>query len=93
MKPLPRSLRALLPLVAAVAAAATVALTPGAALASGPGLLVGDMAQPRGGPMITGHASHQIGIDADIWLTPMPDHRMSRAEREETSATDMVRPA
>ena len=56
-----------------------------------PGLLVGDMAQPRGGPMITGHASHQIGIDADIWLTPMPDHRMSRAEREETSATDMVR--
>ncbi len=56
-----------------------------------PGLLVGDMAQPRGGPMITGHASHQIGIDADVWLTPMPDHRMSRAEREETSATDMVR--
>jgi len=57
-----------------------------------PGLLVGDMAQPRGGPMITGHASHQIGIDADVWLTPMPGHRMSRAEREETSATDMVRP-
>lgn len=56
-----------------------------------PGLLVGDMAQPRGGPMLTGHASHQIGIDADVWLTPMPDHRMSRAEREETSATDMVR--
>ncbi len=41
MKPLPRSLRALLPLVAAVAAAATVALAPGAALAGGPGLLVG----------------------------------------------------
>jgi penicillin-insensitive murein DD-endopeptidase len=56
-----------------------------------PGLLVGDMAQPRGGPMLTGHASHQIGIDADVWLTPMPGHRMSRAEREETSATDMVR--
>ncbi len=41
MKPLPRSLRALLPLVAAVAAAATLALAPGAALAGGPGLLVG----------------------------------------------------
>ena len=38
-----------------------------------PGLLVGDISQPRGGPMITGHASHQVGLDADIWLTPMPD--------------------
>src|SRR5262249_11949985 len=37
-----------------------------------PGLLVGDIGQPRGGPMLTGHASHQIGLDADIWLTPMP---------------------
>src|SRR5947209_514598 len=57
-----------------------------------PGLLVGDIAQPRGGPMITGHASHQIGLDADVWLTPMPDRRLSRAEREQLSATDMVRP-
>ncbi|WP_132255889.1 penicillin-insensitive murein endopeptidase [Methylobacterium segetis] len=56
-----------------------------------PGLLVGDMSQPRGGPMLTGHASHQLGLDADVWLTPMPGHRMSRVEREETSATDMVR--
>jgi penicillin-insensitive murein DD-endopeptidase len=56
-----------------------------------PGLLVGDISQPRGGPMITGHASHQIGLDADVWLTPMPDRRLSRAEREEMSATDMVR--
>jgi penicillin-insensitive murein endopeptidase len=56
-----------------------------------PGLLVGDMAQPRGGPMITGHASHQVGLDADIWLTPMPDRRLDRAEREEMSAVDMVR--
>src|SRR6516165_2279694 len=35
------------------------------------GLLVGDISQPRGGPMITGHDSHQVGLDADIWLTPM----------------------
>jgi len=56
-----------------------------------PGILVGDIGQPRGGPMLTGHASHQIGIDADIWLTPMPDHQMSRNEREEMSATMMVR--
>jgi penicillin-insensitive murein endopeptidase len=56
-----------------------------------PGLLLGDIAQPRGGPMITGHASHQIGLDADIWLTPMPNRRLTRAEREEMSATNMVR--
>ena len=55
-----------------------------------PGLLVGDMSQPRGGPMITGHASHQVGLDADIWLTPMPDRTLTRAEREEMSATMVV---
>jgi penicillin-insensitive murein endopeptidase len=54
------------------------------------GLLVGDMSQPRGGPMITGHASHQVGLDADIWLTPMPDRELTRVEREETSATNVV---
>jgi penicillin-insensitive murein DD-endopeptidase len=56
-----------------------------------PGILVGDMGQPRGGPALSGHASHQIGLDADIWLTPMPDHRLSREEREEMSAVMMVR--
>jgi penicillin-insensitive murein endopeptidase len=56
-----------------------------------PGLLVGDLAQARGGPMLTGHASHQVGLDADIWLTPMPDRELTRAEREEMSATDMLR--
>ena len=54
------------------------------------GLLVGDIAQPRGGPMITGHASHQIGLDADIWLTPMPDHRLTSKEREDLQATSML---
>lgn len=56
-----------------------------------PGLLIGDISQPRGGPMITGHASHQIGLDADIWLTQMPNRTLSRAERENMSATDLVR--
>jgi penicillin-insensitive murein endopeptidase len=54
------------------------------------GLLVGDMSQPRGGPMITGHASHQVGLDADVWLTPMPPRKLTRAEREEMSATMVV---
>src|SRR6476660_5860973 len=56
-----------------------------------PGILVGDMSQPRGGPMFTGHASHQVGLDADIWLTPMPNRQLSRNEREEMSAVMMVR--
>lgn len=63
-----------------------------AAGAGWPGLLVGDMAQPKGGPMLTGHASHQIGLDADVWLTPMPDRRLSAAERDEVSAVNVVRP-
>ena len=44
--------------------------------------MIGDISQPRGGPMLSGHASHQIGLDADIWLTPMPSHTMSYQERE-----------
>ncbi|BAT61684.1 penicillin-insensitive murein endopeptidase precursor [Variibacter gotjawalensis] len=55
------------------------------------GIMVGDLAQPRGGPMLTGHASHQIGLDADIWLTPMPKRLLSREEREEMSAVTMLR--
>lgn len=61
------------------------------AVAGWPGILVGDLAQPRGGPMLTGHASHQVGLDADIWLTPMPIRTLSAEERETISATQMVR--
>jgi penicillin-insensitive murein DD-endopeptidase len=56
------------------------------------GLLIGDMAQPRGGPMSSGHASHQIGLDVDIWFTPMPGHVLSREERETDSAVNVVAP-
>ncbi|WP_428641132.1 penicillin-insensitive murein endopeptidase [Roseibium sp.] len=54
------------------------------------GLLVGDLAQPRGGPMTSGHASHQVGLDADIWLTEMPNRRLTPQEREEISAVSML---
>ena len=56
------------------------------------GLLVGDMSQPRGGPMLSDHKSHQVGLDVDIWFMPMPDHVQSREEREFGSATDVVAP-
>jgi penicillin-insensitive murein endopeptidase len=58
-----------------------------------PGLLIGDLGQPRGGPAATGHASHQIGLDVDIWLTPMPaSRRYTDAERENTAAPSMLKP-
>ena len=49
------------------------------------GLWVGDIAQARGGP-VKGHASHQTGLDADIWFTPPTRLDLSRAEREKVSA-------
>jgi penicillin-insensitive murein endopeptidase len=55
------------------------------------GLLIGDMSQPRGGPMVTGHASHQVGLDADIWLTPMPDRILTPQEREDMIAVSMLK--
>jgi penicillin-insensitive murein endopeptidase len=57
-----------------------------------PGLLVGDLGQPRGGPTPTGHTSHQTGLDVDIWLDPMPDRRLSPEEREKKSASTLLKP-
>lgn len=51
-----------------------------------PGLYIGDMSQPRGGPMTSGHASHQIGLDADIWLLPPARLDLSTADRERISS-------
>ncbi len=52
----------------------------------GRGLYIGDISQPRGGPMTSGHASHQIGLDADIWMLPPRSLSLSGAEREEISS-------
>lgn len=50
------------------------------------GLYIGDISQPRGGPMTSGHASHQIGLDADVWMLPPPRLNLTRAEREAISS-------
>lgn len=50
------------------------------------GLYVGDISQPRGGPMLTGHASHQVGLDADIWMLPPTSLSLSRKQRENISS-------
>ncbi len=50
------------------------------------GLYIGDISQPRGGPMSSGHNSHQIGLDADIWMLPPRRVNLSRAQRENISS-------
>jgi penicillin-insensitive murein endopeptidase len=67
------------------------ALASSAAQDGWPGLLVGDMGQARGGPMRSGHASHQSGLDVDLWLQPMPDHVLSADERENLSAVSVLK--
>lgn len=51
-----------------------------------PGLYIGDISQPRGGPMTSGHASHQIGLDADIWMLPPSRLNLTQSEREKISS-------
>ncbi len=53
------------------------------------GLYVGDLSQPRGGPMLSGHASHQIGLDADIWLRPADNLNLSENQRENISSISL----
>src|SRR5436190_3297821 len=54
------------------------------------GIMVGDLSQPRGGPSPSDHASHQIGLDVDIWFMPMPDHVLSKDERDSIAAINLV---
>jgi penicillin-insensitive murein DD-endopeptidase len=54
-------------------------------------LLIGDLGQPRGGPMPFGHRSHQNGLDADIWFWHPGDGRvLSVTERETIGAPSML---
>ena len=62
-----------------------------AAQAAGwPRLYVGDISHPRGGPMVSSHRSHQIGLDADIWLRPPGSLKLSVAEREKINSPSLV---
>lgn len=52
-------------------------------------VLIGDLGQPRGAPAPTGHASHQTGLDADIWYwapKAASKRKLRRRERERLSA-------
>lgn len=54
-------------------------------------LLIGDLGQPRGGPMPNGHRSHQIGLDVDVWFLEQPAGRvLSQQEIEQIDMPSMV---
>lgn len=55
-------------------------------------LLVGDLSQPRGGPMAYGHGSHQTGLDVDIWFR-LVERPLPPAEREAPRGLSMVKGA
>ena len=52
-------------------------------------LLVGDMAMPAGGRFSSGHASHQSGLDADIWLQ-LPRARWTAQQLLRPQPLDLV---
>lgn len=46
-------------------------------------IIIGDLSLSRGGPMLTGHNSHQIGLDVDIWFKVINANQdMNFRERE-----------
>ncbi|MCX7384110.1 MAG: penicillin-insensitive murein endopeptidase [Alphaproteobacteria bacterium] len=57
-----------------------------------PDLYMGDLSNPRGGPMPGGHVSHQMGIDADVYLDINPHPRLPVAARENLEPPSLVRP-
>ncbi len=57
-----------------------------------PAFYVGDLSQPRGGPLPYGHASHQNGLDVDIWFNLDPKPALPVALREEVDLPSMVLP-
>ncbi|MCR6632086.1 MAG: penicillin-insensitive murein endopeptidase [Magnetospirillum sp.] len=69
-----------------------------AAAAQGFGpLLIGDLGQPRGGPMSFGHGSHQNGLDVDIWFRlsgqPLDEEGLARPEPVSMVSGTKVNPA
>ncbi len=56
-------------------------------------LRVGDLSQPRGGRAPGAHASHQTGLDADLWYASVPAGSVvdTRAKRIQTKVAPRVR--
>ena len=52
-------------------------------------LLIADISMPRGGTFTSGHASHQIGLDVDIWFRRAAQMQ-TLARRESPEELDVV---
>ncbi len=57
-----------------------------------PDLYMNDISAPRGGPFPGGHLSHQVGLDADVWLDVTPHPLLPVAARETLEPPSLVRP-
>ena len=55
-----------------------------------PTLYMNDLSRPRGGPMAGVHASHQLGLDADVWLDVAPKLALSPAARDAVEVSSLV---
>jgi len=56
-------------------------------------LLIGDLSQPRGGRATGGHASHQSGLDVDIWYwhpNAAEETELAANQREKLSARSIL---
>lgn len=56
-------------------------------------MLIADVSQPRGGPMKNAHASHQVGLDVDVWfnIRPVNTPPYSPSERSSLSTYSVLR--
>jgi len=57
-----------------------------------PTLYMNDISRPHGGPMPGGHATHQVGLDADVWLDVLPKPELSPAARDAIEVASLVGP-
>lgn len=55
-------------------------------------MMVGDLSQPRGGRMSSGHRSHQNGLDVDIWFALAASASQAGSFDNATDPRSMVRP-
>jgi penicillin-insensitive murein endopeptidase len=55
-------------------------------------LLISDLSQENGGPMHGDHASHQIGLDVDIWNSFLPQRQiLTNKQRNNLKANEIVK--
>jgi penicillin-insensitive murein DD-endopeptidase len=55
-------------------------------------LYVADLGLPRGGPMPGGHASHQTGLDVDVFFDLAAKPRLASSRREDVGSDTLVAP-